>query len=191
MKAGVRAHVKRSVVLSICIILLGLSFFSSVVKAGESKKSNVIEKNAKADGTEKYGTEKADGTEKDGTVKGGTEKADGTEKDSETVRVGWYETPFNQTDRFGRRSGYGYEYQQKIAAYAGWNYEYVKGSWSECYQMLLDGEIDLMSDISYTEERAEKMLFTTLPMGEEAYYRTPGSNLKLSPLIQWRNRCRP
>ena len=66
MKAGVRAHVKRSVVLSICIILLGLSFFSSVVKAGESKKSNVIEKNA---------------------------KADGTEKDSETVRVGWYETP--------------------------------------------------------------------------------------------------
>lgn len=64
-----------------------------MVKAGESKKSNVIEKNAKADGTEKYGTEKADGTEKDGTVKGGTEKADGTEKDSETVRVGWYETP--------------------------------------------------------------------------------------------------
>ena len=27
-----------------------------------------------------------------------------------TVRVGWYESPFNQTDEFGRRSGYAYEY---------------------------------------------------------------------------------
>lgn len=36
--------------------------------------------------------------------------------------------------------------------------------------MLLDGEIDLMSDISYTDERAKNMLFTTLPMGSESYY---------------------
>lgn len=99
----------------------------------------------------------------------GTEQDVSGENVSKTVRVGWYETPFNQTDRFGRRSGYGYEYQQKIAAYTGWNYEYVTGSWAECYQMLLDGE-DLMSDISYTEERAENMLFTTLPMGSESYY---------------------
>ena len=87
-----------------------------------------------------------------------------------TVRVGWYESPFNITDKFGRRSGYAYEYQQKIAAYTGWNYEYVEGSWPELYQMLLDGDIDLMSDISYTEERAEKMLFASYPMGAEQYY---------------------
>jgi hypothetical protein len=36
-----------------------------------------------------------------------------------TVRVGWYESPFNTTDQFGRRSGYAYDYQQKIAAYTG------------------------------------------------------------------------
>ena len=48
-----------------------------------------------------------------------------------TVRVGWYESPFNTTDQFGRRSGYAYDYQQKIAAYTGWNYEYVEGSWPE------------------------------------------------------------
>ena len=87
-----------------------------------------------------------------------------------TVRVGWYESPFNITDKFGRRSGYAYEYQQKIAAYTGWNYEYVEGSWPELYQMLLNGEIDLMSDISYTEERAEQMLFASYPMGAEQYY---------------------
>lgn len=95
---------------------------------------------------------------------------EGDEKQDKTVRVGWFESPFNQTDRFGRRSGYAYEYQQSIAAYTGWNYEYVEGSWPELFQMLLDGKIDLMSDISYTEERAEKMLFPGLPMGAEEYY---------------------
>ena len=44
------------------------------------------------------------------------------------VRVGWYESPFNLTDEFGRRSGYAYEYQQKSAAYTRWHYEYVEGS---------------------------------------------------------------
>ena len=87
-----------------------------------------------------------------------------------TVRVGWYESSFNRTDDAGHRSGYAYEYQMKIAAYAGWKYEYVNGSWSELLQMLTDGEIDLMSDVSYTAERAEKMLFPALPMGSEDYY---------------------
>ena len=89
---------------------------------------------------------------------------------SKTVRVGWYESPFNTTDQFGRRSGYAYDYQQKIAAYTGWNYEYVEGSWPELMQMLIDGEIDLMSDVSYTEERSQAMLFSSLPMGSEEYY---------------------
>ena len=92
------------------------------------------------------------------------------DSEPKTVRVGWYESSFNQTDDDGRRSGYAYEYQMKIAAYTGWKYEYVSGSWSELLQMLTDGEIDLMSDVSYTVERAEKMLFPALPMGSEDYY---------------------
>ena len=87
-----------------------------------------------------------------------------------TVRVGWYKSPFNTVDQFGRRSGYAYDYQQKIAAYTGWNYEYVEGSWPELLQMLITGKIDLMSDVSYTDERAKSMLFSSLPMGEEVYY---------------------
>ena len=93
--------------------------------------------------------------------------ADGAGK---TVRVGWYESTFNTTDLSGRRSGYGYEYQQKVAAYSGWHYEYVSGGWSALLQMLKDGEIDLLSDVSYTQERAENMLFSSLPMGTEEYY---------------------
>ena len=58
-----------------------------------------------------------------------------------TVRVGWYESPFNTADQFGRRSGYAYDYQQKIAAYTGWEYDYVEGSWAELTQKLKTGEI--------------------------------------------------
>ncbi|MBR0415280.1 MAG: EAL domain-containing protein [Clostridia bacterium] len=94
-----------------------------------------------------------------------------------TVRVGWFESPFNTTDSLGRRSGYSYEYQQKVAAYAGWNYEYIEGSWPELLQMLIDGKIDLLSDVSFTKERAAQMHFSSLPMGEEEYYlyTTPGN----------------
>ena len=91
-------------------------------------------------------------------------------EEEKTVRVGWYESPFNTIDRFGRRSGYAYEYQKKIAAYSGWNYEYVTDSWPNLMQMLIDGEIDMLSDVSYTEERSDIMLFPHLPMGAEEYY---------------------
>ena len=92
------------------------------------------------------------------------------EPDQKIVRVGWYDSSYNTVDSFGRRSGYAYEYQLKIAAYTGWSYEYVTGSWSELLGMLIKGDIDLMSDVSYTAERAEKMLFPELPMGAEEYY---------------------
>ena len=87
-----------------------------------------------------------------------------------TVRVGWYESAYHHTDPFGRRSGYGYEYQQRIATFTGWNYEYVEGSWSELFEMLVAGEIDLLSDVSYTEERAEKILYSAIEMGSEDYH---------------------
>ena len=93
-----------------------------------------------------------------------------TEAEGKLIRVGWYESSFNRTDSLGRRSGYAYEYQLKLAAYTGWRYEYVNGSWPELLQMLIDGDIDLMSDVSYTPERAEYILFPSLTMGAEDYY---------------------
>ena len=58
----------------------------------------------------------------------------------------------------------------KIAAYTDWQFEYVRGSWSDLLEMLINGEIDLMSDVSFTKERAELMLFPSLPMGTEEYF---------------------
>lgn len=98
------------------------------------------------------------------------------------VRVGWDDSPFNYIDQSGRRTGYAYEYQQKIAAYTGWTYEYVTASWPDLLQMLANGEIDMLSDVSYTEERSAVMLFPSLPMGSETYYLfISGNNREIIP----------
>ena len=92
------------------------------------------------------------------------------ERSQKTVRVGFYESPFNMKDENGHLSGYGYDYQQDIAAYTGWKYEYVEGTWPELLQMLKEGKIDLLSDVSYTPERESQMLFSSYSMGTEGYY---------------------
>lgn len=94
----------------------------------------------------------------------------GSEAEKEHVRVGFYGSIFNSYNEAGKRIGYAYDYQQDIAAYTGWEYEYVDGDWSELLTMLENGEIDLLSDVSKTKERMDKMLFSTDPMGIEHYY---------------------
>ena len=85
------------------------------------------------------------------------------------IRVGSFEDTFNYVDKNGVRRGYGYELMQALAGYTGWKFEYVKCDWSNCFDKLENGEIDIMGDISYTGERAQKMLFSDDPMGEEKY----------------------
>lgn len=96
--------------------------------------------------------------------------ARGAVPEKKVVRVGWYESAFHRTDQNGRRSGYGYEYQQRIATFTGWEYEYVEGSWSELLELLIAGDIDLLSDVSYTAERAAKILYSANGMGSEDYH---------------------
>lgn len=91
------------------------------------------------------------------------------EKQPQTIRVGSFEDTFNYVGKNGVRQGYGYELMQALAGYTGWKFEYVKCDWSNCFDKLENGEIDIMGDISYTDERAQKMLFPEEPMGEEKY----------------------
>ena len=91
------------------------------------------------------------------------------EKQSQIIRVGSVEDTFNYVDKNGVRRGYGYELMQALAGYTGWKFEHVKCDWSNCFDKLENGEIDIMGDISYTDERAQKMLFPDEPMGEEKY----------------------
>ena len=92
-----------------------------------------------------------------------------TKEQKKIIRIGSFEDTFNYVDQNGVRRGYGYELMQALAGYTGWKFEYVKCDWSNCFEMLENGEIDVMGDISYTAERAEKMLFSDEPMGEEKY----------------------
>ena len=89
--------------------------------------------------------------------------------EEKTIRIGSFEDTFNYVDKNGVRRGYGYELMQALAGYTGWEFEYVKCDWSNCFEKLENGEIDVMGDISYTDERAQRMLFSDDPMGEEKY----------------------
>ena len=102
------------------------------------------------------------------------------------IRVGSFEDTFNYCNEKGARKGYGYELLETLSGYTGWQFEYVTCDWSDCFEKLENGEIDIMGGISYTEDRAEEMLFSDEPMGEEKYYLyadlsrtdTSASNLK-------------
>ena len=89
---------------------------------------------------------------------------------AKVVRVGSFEDTFNYVNEKGIRKGYGYELLQTLSGYTGWEFEYVTCDWSDCFDKLKNGEIDIMGDISYTPDRAEEMLFSDEPMGEEEYY---------------------
>ena len=89
---------------------------------------------------------------------------------AKVVRVGSFEDTFNYVNERGARKGYGYELLETLSGYTGWQFEYVTCDWSDCFEKLENGEIDIMGGISYTEDRAEEMLFSDEPMGKEKYY---------------------
>lgn len=89
---------------------------------------------------------------------------------AKVVRVGSFEDTFNYVNEKGARKGYGYELLQTLSGYTGWQFEYVTCDWSNCFEKLKNGEIDIMGGISYTEDRTEEMLFSDEPMGVEKYY---------------------
>lgn len=96
-----------------------------------------------------------------------------TDQQVKTVRVGWLVSNegFQNGTPGERLSGWGYEYLQTLSYYTpGWQYEYVSGTFAELMDMLEAGEIDLMPNISYSEERAQKLLFSSNPEGTERHF---------------------
>lgn len=91
---------------------------------------------------------------------------------NKTVRVGYYENEvFQEGAREGLvKTGYAYEYYRKLSEYTGWDYQYVYGEFGELYQMLLDGEIDLLAGLAWREERAAIIGYPKAVMGRESYY---------------------
>ena len=90
---------------------------------------------------------------------------------SKTVRVGYYENEVFQegAGEGAVKTGYAYEYYQKISEYTGWRYEYVYGEFGDLYQKLQDGEIDFLAGLAYKPERKELIGYPDKPMGNESY----------------------
>ena len=95
---------------------------------------------------------------------------------AKVVRVASFEDTFNYVkennyvNEKGIRKGYGYELLQTLSGYTSWQFEYVTCDWSDCFEKLENGEVDIIGAISYTPDRAEEMLFSDEPMGVEKYY---------------------
>jgi len=94
------------------------------------------------------------------------------EGQSERIRVGYYENEVFQegADPTAIKTGYAYEYYQKLSQYTGWKYDYVYGGFGELYQMLLDGDIDLLAGLAWREEREPLIGYPDQIMGNETYY---------------------
>lgn len=173
------------------VLLFTMSVFQIPISARAEEMQKAEKKIEGSKSTEKNTEENIDGNTNKGTKEDKKERAEesteGNAKETEQanegkqeeesrqegkqeiVRVGWYEDSYNITGKNGERSGYGYEFQQAVSAYTDWTYEYTVADWSELLKKVQAGEIDLMSGVSYTDERAKSMLFSELPMGEEKY----------------------
>ncbi len=94
------------------------------------------------------------------------------DQENNKVRVGYYENEVFQEGAWEGevKSGYAYEYYRKLSEYTGWEYEYVYGEFSELYQMLLDGKIDLLAGLAWKEDRASVIGYPNAIMGSESYY---------------------
>ena len=116
-----------------------------------------------------------------------------TGKEQKTVRVGYVNVAAYEEGGEGEyKRGYGYEYLQKISYITGWKYEYVYGSFKECYEMLVNGDIDLFGNVSYKPERAELFDFASYPQGKDTYllYTTKKHMKLISGNIQQMNGCK-
>ena len=115
------------------------------------------------------------------------------EEENKTVRVGYFPyANFQEGSSGEHKQGAGYEYLQKISYITGWKYEYVYAPFKECLDMLEDGEIDLLGNVSYTQERAESIDFSAYAEVTERYWiytREDHTNLTEGDLKQL-NGCR-
>ncbi len=89
-----------------------------------------------------------------------------------TVTVGYYlKKDFQEGMGDDKpKSGYSYEYLQKIASYTGWHYKYVYGDWNQLYKKLVSGEIDMLAGVAYTKDRSALIDYPDYDMCQETFY---------------------
>lgn len=89
-----------------------------------------------------------------------------------TIKVGYYTFPRYQEGQSDedRKSGYGYEYLQKIASYTGWSYEYVYGERSDLMEQLKAGEVDILLGTPKPVANDSSVIYSRRPTVISTYY---------------------
>jgi ABC-type amino acid transport substrate-binding protein len=82
------------------------------------------------------------------------------------IRIAQVDFPnFYYNDSYGSLGGYGYDYLQEIAAYTGWEYEFVRVSPEQGFKMLENGEVDLMAPVIKTPDLQNRLDFSGKEVG--------------------------
>ncbi len=90
--------------------------------------------------------------------------------ESSTIKVGFFEFEgYHNIDKYGTKSGYGYDFIQMISRYDNDIYEFVgyDCGWNEMMDMLDNGDIDILTNVAKTPEREEKYLFSSKTIGND------------------------
>ena len=89
---------------------------------------------------------------------------------SRKVRVGYFIMPsYQEVDENGNRSGYGYDFLQKLKLYNDWDYEYVAvNSYSEALKALEEGRVDLVTSTTKNPQRTKIFAFSRKPIGSSS-----------------------
>jgi ABC-type amino acid transport substrate-binding protein len=88
-----------------------------------------------------------------------------------TVRVGLPDTDTaGATGGENRTVAFEKDYMQAVAEYANWECVYVPSTWAECLEKVRRGEVDVLLDVSKTEERLAYFNYSSESMGTEMCY---------------------
>ena len=153
-----------------CALVFGGALLPAV--PGSSAVPNATGASAVAGASANSAASDDPGTSDDSEVFAGKAFADpvqsSSEDNSKEVRIGYYYGDEAFQDGFGddeRKSGYTYEYYQRLAPYAGWDYTYRYLTRSEAIEALRNGEVDIVAGINKTPQLEKEFLFSSADMG--------------------------
>ena len=86
------------------------------------------------------------------------------------VSVGIPSVELTTTGQTNETTAFFQDYLQAVAEYAYWNYTFVSAGWNELLTKAINGDIDVLVDVSKTAEREQKLNFSSQPMGTETCY---------------------
>ncbi len=102
----------------------------------------------------------------------------------ERIKVGFFEfSGYHEISDDGTRSGYGYDFFQKIGVLDDWTFDYLGYdlSYSDSLAMLEKGELDVVTSVSKTPEREKLFLFSDEPIGtNETIFTVKAGNMAVT-----------